>query len=95
MENDQIRGRRPRRASRGQTGPRAFALKPPRLEPLGPEQEREAVELLAGLLADAAAKRCPGAFAGVSSSVMSGAFRGAPEAGSTGEGPVRVRDRGV
>jgi hypothetical protein len=59
LENDQIRGRRARGASRGRARPEAFELKRPRVVRLAPEREREAVELLASLLADAAAKRCP------------------------------------
>jgi hypothetical protein len=95
MENDRIRGRRGRGASRGRTRSEPFALGRPRAVRLAPEQEREAVGLLAGLIADAASKRCPGTFGGASAGVMDGAFSSAPESGAQGEGPVSVRDRGA
>lgn len=83
-------------ASYGRARSEAFALERLRVVRLAPEHEGEAVELLAGRpVADAAAKRCPGAFGGASIGVMSGAFSGAAETGARGDSPGCVRDRAV
>ena len=82
-------------ASYGRARSEAFALERLRVVRLAPEHEGEAVELLAGLIAAAAAKRCPGAFGGASIGVMSGAFSGAAETGARGDSPGCVRDRAV
>jgi hypothetical protein len=95
LEKDHIRSRPGRGASQGSGRSEAFALQHARVVRLAPEQRQEAVELLAGLIADAAAKRCPRAFGGASIGVTDGAFSGAHGTGATGESPGPARYRGV
>lgn len=93
MKKDDAGRRRAPASVRATTDAEAIALERPRLLPLRAEEEREAVELLAQLFAEAARKRRPGALDGASGVVIDGAFPSAPPARDAGADGVAAPDR--